>query len=152
MNTRSRTEPTDIGFRRLFLVIVVLGLVFALTPYRVYADSNEPTPTATATPVPTSTTEPTQSDAENIVDIPVIENPGDEGAADEVSVDESAIEDGVADENVAPLPPPNEETGAPSSLFQSVSGVNRCLIGAIVLGLIAITIMVLYNVVQRIRT
>jgi hypothetical protein len=144
MNTTLRRENRRFDPFKLFLLLGLIGLFFALTPLNVQADSNEatPVPTNTSTPLPSYTPEPEQSNTENEVLLPVVGNSNDQAAVDENAVDE----------NAAPLPPADEQSDGPTSFIQSVTGVNQCLIGAIVLGLIAITVMVLYNVVQRIRT
>jgi len=149
MNSRNGRKMWNFHPLRICFLLVLIGVVVAFTPFRVQADSNEatPVPTNTATPLPSFTPEPGQAESENVVNIPIIGTSNGEGSAEENSVDLNPI-----DPNAAPLPPSEDQSEAPSSFIQSVSGVNQCLIGAIVLGLIAITIMVLYNVVQRIRT
>ena len=134
---KSRLKPHGFKLLKLFLFWGMVSLFFALSPDDALADSNEatPVPTNTATPLPSFTPTPAAAveiATEVIVNIPIVQNSNPE--------------------NIPPAPPVEEQaTSAPSSFIQSISGVNQCLIGAIVLGLVAITIMVIYGVVQRIR-
>ena len=135
MNSQSRRKIGGFKLLKLFLSLGLVSMVFAFTPLRVQADSNEPTPvpTNTSTPLPSFTPEPAQPTSEIVVNIPVVEN--------------------TTAQEESPLPPAEDQTAqAPTSFIRSISGVNQCLIGAIVLGLVAITMMVLYNIVQRMRT
>lgn len=133
----SRLKTRGFSLLKLFLFLGVVSLFFALSPNDVLADSNEATPisTNTATPLPSFTPVPAALEntaTEFVVNIPVVQNSNNENIESVASAEEQAA-------------------SAPSSFIQSISGVNQCLIGAIVLGLIAITIMVIYGVVQRIR-
>jgi hypothetical protein len=135
MNSQSRRKISGFRLLKLLLLLGMVSMVFALPPLRVQADSNEPTPvpTNTPTPLPSITPEPAQPTSEIVVNIPVVEN--------------------TTAQEVSPLPPAEDQTAsAPTSFIRSISGINQCLIGAIILGLVAITIMVLYNIVQRMRT
>jgi hypothetical protein len=135
MNSQSRRKIGGFKLLKLFLSLGLVSMVFAFTPLQVQADSNEPTPvpTNTSTPLPSFTPEPAQPTSEIVVNIPVVEN--------------------TTAQEESPLPPAEDQTAqAPTSFIRSISGVNQCLIGAIVLGLVAITMMVLYNIVQRMRT
>lgn len=136
MTRQRKYLQKTVGF--LFVYSLILGGIFlGIITTPTLAEGNEPTntpvPTATATPTATLVpTEPTGQSGDQL-ESKVIPQP-------EVSFDE----------NAAPISSESDQP-EPGGLLRSLGGTNLCLIGAIVVGTIAVMVMVVFGVVQRIR-
>ena len=134
MNTKSRSKTR--GLFQLFLLTSIAGLIFLALPLQTQAGPGGPTETPTSSSTPWWPT-----------DTPVPQ------VTPEVTVTLSTIID-LATQAVQPEPVATEEAlqDTPGGFsLNSLFGINQCLIALIVLSLIAITVMVLYQVVQRMR-
>ena len=117
------------------LTFCLMSILLMVLPKHAKAEGNEPT----NTPLPTATSTITLA-------------PSDTPTATEVPLEAKSITqpDVSFDENAAPLPPGSADP-EPKSLTDSLGGANLCLIGGIVVGTIAVMVMVVFGIVQRIR-
>lgn len=122
--------PERFRYRLIWIFILVVGITM-ITGKIAQAEGNEPTitPTATNTLVPSETPMPTES---LLFESPTLP-PGY-----------------TVEEKVVPQAPDTtlDEVQPKTGLFQ---GTNLCLIGAIVVGAIAVMVLVVFGVVQRVR-
>ena len=131
------------GVSRFLLIIncilaLWLGMVFAGAPSPVHADSNDPTATSTPTATVAVTLPPTDTP------LPTIEPTQEENAAQEdttakgvdVSQGDSAAQSSM------------EESG-PKPWTDSLRLIDLVLLAAIVLVTIAVMILVVYGIIQR---
>jgi cytoskeletal protein RodZ len=121
-------------------VLSLISFVLLLESFQVRAEGNEPTLTPTETI--TLTLPPSETPT-----------PTEETQTDELQVEESTLESKsvLLDENAAAVQPAEAPPASTTSksIFQ---GTNLCLVGAIVFGVIVVMIMVVYGIIQRIRT
>ena len=126
----------------LLLAVVLIGALITLAPGQVRAEGNPPTatPTITLTTAPPPTLEPTTE--------PVDEDSGTgskgiEGDTPQDDAQDETQKGTSPDDNAAPIS--NSPT---SGLF----GTNLCLVGVIVVAATIVMFMVVYGVIQRVRS
>jgi hypothetical protein len=123
----------------LLLAVVLIGALISLAPGQVQAEGNPPTitPTITLTVAPPPTLEP--------VDTPVEDNTDVEAKG--VEVDQTG-----GDETQGNTPPDDNAAPISNSPTGGLFGANLCLIGAIVVAATIVMFMVVYGVIQRVRS
>jgi hypothetical protein len=127
---------------KLLAITVLSSISFSLLleSSQVRAEGNEPTLTPTETI--TLTLPPTETPT-----------PTEETQMGELQVEESTpeVKSVPLDENAAAVQPADAPPASTTSksIFQ---GANLCLVGAIVFGVIVVMVMVVYGIIQRMRT
>jgi hypothetical protein len=130
--------PLRLNNLLLILVFLLMVSLQIVNSEQVYAEGNEPT----NTPIPTSTVTATITLVPTDTQVPMGDNLDNESPQQPV----------VTIEDNASAPPSGNYQTEPKSITQSLGGTNLCLIGAIVLGMMVVMVMVVYGVMQRIRT
>lgn len=128
----------------LLLAVVLMGALITFAPSQVRAEGNPPTntPTITLTVAPAPTLEPTLETGAGDSETGSKGIDGSQTGGDEAQGTDNQ-ESTSPDDNAAPIS--NSPT---SGLF----GTNLCLVGVIVVAASIVMFMVVYGVIQRVRS
>ena len=122
----------------IWILLLWLGVLLAGFPHQVQADSNDPTATLTPTATIAVTLPPT--------DTPI---PTSEPSQEDAAAQEDTIAKGVGTSELENAAPASLDESGPKPLTSSLGLIDLVLIGAIVVVAIAVMVLVVNGIIQR---